>query len=120
MRFLRIGTSGVGRKSRLGYGRRKKQVWRRPRGRHNKRRERQKGRANIVEIGYRTEKATRDLINNKIPMRIENLKQAHAATKENIVIIARVGRKKRMEIEKILHGKNIEIANKKGAQDEKI
>jgi len=44
------------RHSKLGRGRKKKQVWRKPTGRDNKMRERKKGHPSVVSIGYRSEK----------------------------------------------------------------
>ncbi|MFA4953429.1 MAG: eL32 family ribosomal protein [Candidatus Pacearchaeota archaeon] len=96
----------------LGRKRKKKQVWRKPTGRHNKMRERRKGYPVIVSIGYRTEKKSRGEINNKKPVRIMNIKDLEKLGKENIAIIGKIGMRKKTEIIKIAKERNIEIANK--------
>jgi len=97
MSFLR--TSGHN-KIKLGYGKSKrKQKWRKERGRHNKIREKRKGRIRKVEIGYRTAQRTRDTVDGKKPIFISNLADVQKVKKHDLVIIASIGRKKRMEIE---------------------
>jgi len=91
MKFLRIGSS---RFKRLGKGRKKLQRWRKARGRDNKIREKKKGRPRRVEIGYKKQKKRKEI------MIIKNMKQAERVKKGEQVIIGRIGRKKRIEIEK--------------------
>jgi len=119
-KFLRTGTK---RYKKLGKNRRKKEKWRRARGRDNKIREKRKGRLKKVEIGFRTNKSERGKIEGKIPVFVENLKQVEKIKKGDVIIIRRVGKKKRREIEKkikekggriILRGKN-EPKKEKGA-----
>ncbi len=100
------------RHSKLGKGRRKKQKWRKPKGRDNKMREKVKSRPPVVSVGYRKAKDERGKINGKNVVRVENLKDVEKVKKEDAVIIAKVGRKKREEIEKKLP-KDVEILNKK-------
>lgn len=108
-KFLRRGTR---RHSKLGKKRKKKQKWRKPKGRDNKMREQKKGKPAVVKVGYRKPKDERGKIDGKKPKRIENIKQA-GKMKEGIAVIASIGKKKREEIEKILNKKGIEIHNKK-------
>lgn len=113
MRFLRTSWR---QKSKLGKGRIKKQKWRKARGRHNKIREKRKGRARQVEIGYRTRTEERGRIEGKIPLFIKNLKEAENVKKGDIVIIARIGMRKRLEIEKMIEQKSAKVLNLRGAQ----
>ena len=107
-KFLRTGTR---RYKRLG--RKKLQRWRKPRGRDNKIREKRKGRARKVEIGYRTKKAERNKINGKIIMIVRNIKDADSVGKGDLIIIAKVGKKKRGELEKKIQEKGGQILNVK-------
>jgi len=109
IKFLRIGTR---RYKKLGKRRKKKQVWRRPRGRDNKIRERRKSRGKRVSIGYRTEKKKRNKINGKVPKLIKNLREIEEIEKGELVIIGKeVGKKKREEIIKKIKEKGGEIKN---------
>lgn len=94
-RFLRTAWT---QKSKLGKRRRKRQKWRRARGRHNKIREKRKGRLRKVEIGYGKNKKFRGKINGKIPIFIKNFKDLEKVKKNDAVIIARIGRRKRLKI----------------------
>ncbi len=99
------------RLSKLGRKRKKKQVWRRPTGRDNKMREQRRGKPAIVSIGYSTDKKERGKINGKKPLFIKSIKELEKAGKENIVILGKIGRKKKIEIVKKAKEMNIEIAN---------
>lgn len=93
------------RYSKLGKGRKKKQVWRRPSGRDNKMRERRRGYPARVSIGYKNpEKKENHMI-------IKNLNDFKKIEKNSVIIIGHIGMKKKIEIaKKALEGK-IEIAN---------
>jgi ribosomal protein L32E len=65
----------------------------------------------MVEIGYKRKCSERGLINNKIPIMINNAKDLALIGKENIGIVAKIGRKKKIEIAKEAKLKNIEIYN---------
>ncbi len=95
--------------SKLGVRRKKKQVWRRPTGRDNKMREKRKGKPASVSIGYSTDKKNRGKIKNKIPFIVSNVSQLENVKKENIVLIGRVGKKKKIEIVKKAKEMKIEI-----------
>ena len=108
MKFLRRAWY---KHSKLGKGRKSKQVWRKPTGRHNKMREKKKGAAAVVSIGYRTEKSKRGLIDGKTPIVVRNIQDLEKATKQQVVIIGNIGLKKRIELLKKAKEKNIEILN---------
>ena len=102
-KFLRRTWS---RYSKLGKRRKKKQVWRRPTGRDNKMRERRKGYPARVEVGYKTSEKGRKKI-----MKINNLKDLEKVQKDEIVILGKMGQKKKIEIVKKAKEKKIEISN---------
>jgi len=107
-KFLR---RSVDRFSKIGLRKKKKQVWRSPKGRDNKMREKRKGYPATVSIGYGTEKKGRGKINEKIPKAVNNLRDLEKMTKMNIAIVGKIGNKKKMEIIKKAKEKGIEIAN---------
>lgn len=86
--------------SKLGVRRKKKQVWRRPTGRDNKMREQRKGKPAIVSVGYCRDKKEKGKIENKIPVTINNISQLSKVKKENIALMGKVGKKKKLEIAK--------------------
>lgn len=109
MNFLR--TSGHN-KIKLGYGKSKRnQKWRKARGRHNKIREKRKGRRNMVEIGYRTNKETRGKVNGQDFTFIANLNDLAKVKKNGQALIARLGKRKRTLIENKLKEMGVKILN---------
>jgi len=100
MKFLRRNWD---KRSRLGKGRKKKQVWRKPKGRHNKMREKQKGYPAIVKIGYKQKEKEK-------PILISTLKELEN-TKRKDIIIGKVGNRKKIEIAKKAKEKGIRIHN---------
>lgn len=108
IKFLRRNWSKA---SRLGKGRKKKQVWRSAKGRHSKTRNKRKGYPAIVEVGFKQDKKERLLINGKKPVQIMNVKQLEKIKKEEIAIIGKVGNKKRIEMARIAKEKGISIQN---------
>ncbi len=103
MKFLRRTSK---RYSKLGKGRKKKQVWRRPTGRDNKMRERRKGYPAVVSVGYKTNKKE-----HKNIFRIENLNDFEKVQKEDVVIFGKMGKKKKIELAKKAKEMKIEISN---------
>jgi len=99
--------------NRLGSNKKKLRKWRRPRGRHSKVREHIRGKMTEPVIGFRTARNTRGTIYGKIPILVKNLKELESVGKENLIIIAKIGKRKRQEIEKQAQEKGIEIFNKK-------
>jgi large subunit ribosomal protein L32e len=89
MRFLRRNT-----KLHLRIGKRKKskQKWRRPKGRDNKIRESKKGKSPLVSIGYKTKNEKKRTIT------IYNLKDLELAKGYERVILAKIGKKKKIGI----------------------
>ena len=94
-KFLRRTWS---RYSKLGKGRKKKQVWRRPTGRDNKMREKKKGHPAVVSIGYKSDKKIRGIINEKKPVLVMNIKDLEKLNKNEIAIIGKIGKKKKIEL----------------------
>lgn len=99
--------------NRLGSNKKKLRKWRRPRGRHSKVREHIRGKMAEPVIGFRTARNIRGTIRGKIPILIKNLKELENVGKESLIIIAKIGRKKRQELEKKAQEKGVEIFNKK-------
>lgn len=106
IKFLRRNTPQY-----LRLGRKKLQKWRRPTGRHNKMRKRRKGYPRNVEIGFKKNKNMQGKIRGKIPLIIENLKQAEKLTGSESVIIGKIGRKKKIEIARKLKEKKLSALN---------
>ena len=104
VKFLRRTWS---RYAKLGKGRKKKQVWRRPTGRHNKMREKRKGSAAVVSIGYRSNRKLRD---RKI-IKINNVKDLEKMKKNEVAIISGIGKRKKIEVAKKAKEMKIEIYN---------
>jgi len=92
---------------RLG-GRRKKLVWRRPKGIHNKMRERREGYPQRPEIGMKSARKERKEI-----LVVKNMKELQNLARGLGVIVAKIGRKKRLEIEKKAGELGIKILNER-------
>ena len=86
--------------SRLGMGRKKKQKWRNPTGRHNKIREKIRGHPSPVSIGYRQDKSSRGKILEKKVVRIYNMKDLGKIGKNEIGLLGKIGKRKKTEIAK--------------------
>lgn len=107
-KFLRRASD---RYSKLGLRRKSKQKWRKPKGRDNKMREKQKGYPAVVSIGYRKEKTQRGIIDEKQPVQIFKQEQLDNLEKNQIAVIGKVGKKRRLEIAEKAKQKNIPIQN---------
>lgn len=94
------------RYSKLGKGRKKKQVWRRPKGRDNKMREKRKGYPIVVSVGYKKKKSERK--NIRVVRNIEDLEKTE---KNDMIIIGDIGKKKKIEIAKKAIKMKIPIQN---------
>ncbi len=97
MKQLRRNTD---RYKRLGKNRKKLQKWRRPRGRHSKIRERKRGYTSMVEVGSRKPRKERGRIDGMDIARVENIKDLESIKDKKIIVIAKMGKRKRQEIEK--------------------
>ena len=102
-RFLRRIWS---RYPKLGKGRRKKQKWRKPKGRDNKMREKRKGYPVVVSIGYKRNSDKRSDIEI-----VSNLNDLNNLSKEDIVIIGKIGKKKKIEVLKKAIEMKIHVQN---------
>lgn len=107
-KFLRTDHN---RFSRLGRNRRKKQVWRAAKGRHNKIREKRKSYPKAPNIGYKKPKADLENVGNQGPKLIRNLKDLEKLKSGSTAIVGKIGAKKRIEIVKNAIQKKINILN---------
>ena len=107
-KFLRVCTRKFKRLKR-----RKNQKWRKAKGHDNKIRLKRKGRPKKVEIGYKQNKENRGKIRGEFPVFIRNLKDAEKINKNLVIVSSKLGKKKRIEIERIIKEKGGEILGKK-------
>ena len=110
-RFLRRDWN---KKSKLGRKRKNKQLWRKPKGRHNKIRQKFKGKSKQPSIGYGSDKINRGNINGLKPFIINNIHELLESRnhKDAFVIIAKnVGNLKKIDIVKKALEMNIYISN---------
>ncbi|MAH03467.1 50S ribosomal protein L32e [Candidatus Pacearchaeota archaeon] len=103
IKFLRRNWN---RHSKLGKRRKKKQVWRNPKGRDNKMREKRKGYPKVISIGYKKQKTE----NKQIPI-IKNIKDFEKNKKIKEITIGKMGKKKKIEIAKMAKDLKIKISN---------
>lgn len=106
--FLRRDSAKI---SKLGKSRKKKQVWRRPTGRDNKMREKRKGYGPTVSIGYKQNSISRGMIEQKVPVYVENVKQLKKLRENEVPVLGNVGMKKKIEIAKEAVKMDIKIHN---------
>lgn len=106
--FLRRDTAKL---SKLGKGRKRKQKWNKPKGRDNKMREKRRGYAPIVSIGYSKDKKERGKIKGKMPMIVNSLNDLKRVGKGNIVVLGKVGMKKKIELVKKISELKLEVQN---------
>ncbi|MBU1252257.1 MAG: hypothetical protein KJ905_00040 [Nanoarchaeota archaeon] len=92
--------------SKLGRGRKKKQVWRKPTGRHNKMREERNGVPAIVKIGYGEKAADRETIRV-----IRNLRDIEKIVKNEVIVLGKVGKRKKIELAEELKRRKIQVQN---------
>jgi len=97
--------------SKLGRGRKKKQIWRRPTGRDNKMREKRRGYPVVVSVGYKQNKDERGKIKDKQPIIIKNTKELEKLNENQIAIIGNIGKRKKIEMAQKAKEKKIKIFN---------
>ncbi|HJX49964.1 MAG TPA: eL32 family ribosomal protein [Candidatus Nanoarchaeia archaeon] len=97
--------------SKLGKRNKKKRVWRYPGGRDNPMREKRRGYPVIVSRGYMTNKETKGKINGKNPVTVRNLKDLEKVKKNEIIILAKIGMKNKIQIVSKAKEKGLEIQN---------
>ncbi len=99
------------RYSKLGRKRKKKQVWRSPKGRDNKMREKRKGYPSVVSLGYKKPKKIMHKLEEKTPILVNNIHDLEKIKKEEIALIGHVGKKKKIDIIKRAKEKKIKVYN---------
>jgi large subunit ribosomal protein L32e len=99
------------KKIRLGRGVKKNQKWHGAKGRQNKFRLNRKGRGVRPRVGWGAENETKGFVNGLSPIRVENLKMLEGLKGVGI-IIASVGKKKRIELIKKAEEMKLVILNR--------
>ena len=101
--------------SKLGKGRKKKQKWRNPTGRHNKMRAKERNYPAVVSIGYGTDKSDRGKFNGKKMKLVFNVKDLESVGKDEVALFGKIGNRKKIEVLKKakemkihVHGINVE------------
>jgi len=107
-KFLRRNSD---RHSKLGRKRKKKQIWRKPKGRHNKMREKIRGYPAVVKIGYRSNNKESGKFDGKEPILIRNVKDLEKMKGNEIGIIAKIGKRKKIELAQKAKEKGIKLYN---------
>lgn len=107
-KFLRRDAT---RFSKFGKGKGKKAKWKKPNGRDNKMREKRKGYAAVVSIGYRTVKKLRGTLEEKTPVNVFNIQDLKNISKDQIAVLGKVGHKKKIEITKEAQKMKMKIKN---------
>jgi len=95
----------------LGSRQKSMRKYRRATGRHNKTRQKWRSRPPRVEVGYKNRFATRNLLNDKVPVMVHNLEDLNKITKDNIAIIGKIGNKTKLEIAKQIISRKLEVYN---------
>ena len=97
--------------SRLGKNRKKLQKWRRPRGIDSKMRIKRRHYPASPRIGYRSPRSELGKIQGLKPLLVHNLKELKLVDKNSIVILARIGAKKKLELLKEAEKQGVKIQN---------
>ena len=90
----------------LGKKKGKNRTWRKPKGRDNKMREKRRGHMVVVSIGYRSPNSQK-----KEMFILQNTGDFSKIQKGMVVILGKVGKKKKIEIAKIANEKGIQFEN---------
>ena len=85
--------------------------YRKATGRDSKIRLKMRGHMRNVSIGFRTNRNGRGLINGLKPVLIHNVKELNEIKEDELVIVASIGARKKLEIAKVAQEKNIELHN---------
>jgi len=97
--------------SKLGRRKNKKQVWRSPKGRHNKMRLKRKGYPATVNIGYKQDVEERGKIDNKKMILVNSLRELENLKEGTTIIVGKMGAKKKLELVNKAKSKKIHIHN---------
>lgn len=100
--------------SRLGKKRKSLQKWRKAKGRDNKIREKRFGYPKSPAVGYKTPAKDAGKIRGKVVSIVKNLNDLERADKNSVIIIAKIGAKKKIEIMKRAVEKNMDVINISG------
>ena len=101
--------------SKIGRNRKKIQKWRRPNGRDSKMRLRRRNYPASPTVGHKTPRKESGKIRNLTPLTISNFADLNSATKHNILILsARLGARRKIEIIKKAEELKLQILNIKG------
>jgi ribosomal protein L32E len=100
------------KKIRLGKGVKKNLKWHGAKGRQNKLRLNRKGRMQRPKIGWGADASVKDFVGGMEVVQVENVKEVEAVKKNQGIIIAKVGAKKKAEIIKKAVGMKIKILNR--------
>lgn len=95
--------------SRLGSKNKKLRKWRRAKGKHSKVREKRRGYLASPEIGYK--KSARTLVSALKPKIIYGTEELKKITSNEIAVIGKVGKKKKIELAKAADELKIKILN---------
>ncbi len=104
--FLRPGWYRLGR---VGKKIKRKQVWRRPKGGGSKVKKRERGYLIRPTIGWGSDKKIRNKIQGVKFTRVETLAQLEKISKDESILIASLGKKKKEEIKKKAEEKETNI-----------
>lgn len=111
IKFLRRITNRYKKLGGMG-GKKKNLKWRRPRGRDNKMRDRRRGYARTVTIGYGNKKEERGKIKGKEVVLVYNIPEMLKTHEEKKgVMFGKIGMKRKKEMAKIAEEKKIYIYN---------
>jgi large subunit ribosomal protein L32e len=99
--------------SKIGKRRKKKIKWRRPRGKDNKIRQRRVGYPMPPSIGWGSPRKVKGFFKEGYTKRIFNIEELNQLKEGKNIILAKIGKKKRMEIVKKAAEKKIKILNVK-------
>lgn len=102
---------------RLGKKVKKHRHWRRVVGGDSKMRKKERGKPARPTIGWGAEKTNKGKVNGFVPVRVENMSQMNSVDKTQAIVIASVGKKKRMELIAEANKKGLKILNKYRKQD---
>ena len=106
MKFLR---RTHGRYPKIGKRRKNKLKWRKPTGRDNKMRDKRRGYPASVSIGYQKDRKLEGSIEGKKAILVRNEKEIEKIKKNEIAILGKVGKKKKIELAKKAKEMKIEI-----------
>lgn len=99
------------KKLKIGKSMKKKRKWRRPRGRHSKIREKRKSYMRQPSIGWSFPKKIRGTIEGFKPVVIHNVNDLDLLKENEVAIIGKIGKKKKIEIVNAAIAKNIKLIN---------